>query len=118
MSQEVVVPDVPGLGGYDNNNVGEEVLSRLAHQSTANYPTSVVRMDKEAILAATAAASAAALVVSSRRSSILECTPEVLKPGQAPTPKQYQQKKVVSKLVRFVHFVVYLSLENITFASL
>ena len=57
VSQEVVVPDVPGLGGYDNNNVGEEVLSRLAHQTTANYPTSV-RMDKEAILAATAAASA------------------------------------------------------------
>ena len=103
MSQEVVVPDVPGLGGYDNNNVGEEVLSRLAHQTTANYPTSV-RMDKEAILAATAAASAAALVVSSRRSSILECTPEVLKPGQAANAKQYQPKKVVSKLVRFVNF--------------
>ena len=97
------MPDVPGLGGYDNNNVGEEVLSRLAHQTTANYSTSV-RMDKEAILAATAAASAAAMVVSSRRSSILECTPEALKPGQVPTTKQYQPKKVVSKLVRFVIF--------------
>ena len=93
MYQEVVVPAVPGLEGYDNNNLGEEVMSRLQqqqqHQTATTTYQQTSRMEKAAIFAASAAAS----VVSSRRAAILECTPT----GQAPTPKQYQQaKKVVS----------------------
>ena len=84
--QEVEVPAVPGLEGYDNNNVGDHVMNRL-HQTT-NYQTTS-RIEKAAMFAASAPASK----VSNRRSAILECTPT----GQAPAPKQYQHtKKVVS----------------------
>ena len=83
---------VPGLDGYDNNNIGELVMSRLQQQQqhqTTSYQTT--RMEKAAIIAASAAATVAS---NCRRSSILECTPT----GQAPASKQQYQntKKAVS----------------------